>query len=336
MKTTIKDVAKACGVSPSTVSRALHSSPRISEKVRAHITEMAQEMNFHPNQMASSLVNRKSRVVGIVFPGNAGDSLGHPFYPAVLQGLGHVAGERRYHMLLSTGGEAVSSAEAIRQMEDSGYASGLIVLAAQDSPEARVNLPVVVIGHPNHANGHDSVDTDNVKAGYTATRYLLERGHRRILLLGHDPQFTVTLDRKRGYEQALLEAGIALRDDWVVPGCFIRNTTDNVLLGALFSTEERPSAVVSMDDALSIGLTGLIADLGLLVPRDVSIVSFNNTNAGRYHNPALTSFDVDPYSLGASAMTLMLDRIEGKLGAPVAREVPFSLIERDSVAVYDR
>ncbi|MEG0639961.1 MAG: LacI family DNA-binding transcriptional regulator, partial [Clostridia bacterium] len=198
MKTTIKDVAKACGVSPSTVSRALHSSPRISEKVRAHITEMAQEMNFHPNQMASSLVNRKSRVVGIVFPGNAGDSLGHPFYPAVLQGLGHVAGERRYHMLLSTGGEAVSSAEAIRQMEDSGYASGLIVLAAQDSPEARVNLPVVVIGHPNHANGHDSVDTDNVKAGYTATRYLLERGHRRILLLGHDPQFTVTLDRKRG------------------------------------------------------------------------------------------------------------------------------------------
>ncbi len=332
MKATIKDVAREAGVSPSTVSRALHNNPRISEEVRERVRRIAQKMDFHPNQMARSLVNRKSRIVGIVFPGDAGQSLGHPFYPAVLQGLGHAASERRYHMLLATGSEAVTSAEAIRQIVDSGYVSGLIVLAAEDSPEEDVSVPVVVIGRPQDAQDSYYVDTDNVKAGYTATRYLLERGHRRILLIGYDRQYTVTVDRRHGYERALGEAGIPFRRDWVVPSRFIQNTTDAGLLGEIFRERERPTAVVSMDDALSIGLTGFLSGLGLSVPGDVSVISFNNTEAGRYHTPALTSFDVDPYRLGVSAMTLMLDRIRGNVDEPSSVEVPFTLVERESVA----
>jgi len=88
MKVTIKDVAKAAGVSPSTVSRALHDNPRISEEMRKQIKKIAQEMDFHPNQMARSLVSRRSHIIGVVFSGEGGDNLNHSFYPSVLQGLG--------------------------------------------------------------------------------------------------------------------------------------------------------------------------------------------------------------------------------------------------------
>ena len=134
VKCTIKDVAKAAGVSPSTVSRALHNNPRISEQARERIRTLAKEMGFHPNQMARSLVNRRTRVIGIVFPANLAESLGHPFYPQVLQGLGQTAAERRHYVLLGTGQGGETTPEAIRQLVDSGYVSGLVLLAADAAP----------------------------------------------------------------------------------------------------------------------------------------------------------------------------------------------------------
>ncbi len=336
MKATIKDVARLAGVSVSTVSRALHHNPRISEEVRQKVHRVAKELDFHPNQMARSLVSRKTRIVGLMFPGSAAFSMGHPFYPAVLRGLGQVAGERRYHMLLSTGSENLSDAEAVRDLADSGYVSGLILLAAQDSPMEELlpsqALPVVEIGHPPQAENRYYVDNDNVKAGYAATQYLLARGHRRILFLGYSSRFFVTVDRRAGYEQALTQAGLIPQKEWVVSSSFIENTTDNALLESLFQGQGRPTAVVSMDDALSIGLIGFLKTLGLAVPKDVSIISFNNTQAGQFASPALTTIDVDPYLLGVSAMQLLLDILKGRVQEPTHVEVPFQLIQRDSVA----
>ena len=100
----------------------------------------------------------------------------------------------------------------------------------------------------------------------------------------------------------------------------------------MFRAPDRPTAAVCVDDAMAIGLTSLLKGLGLTVPDDVSIVSFNNTDAGRYHTPALTSFEIDPYRLGVSAMHLMLDVLKGKVEAPCGIEVPFTLIERESVS----
>ena len=331
MKVTIKDVARAAGVSPSTVSRALHDNNRISQEVRQRVREVAREMNFHPNQMARSLVDRKSRIVGIVFPGDAGQSLGHPFYPAVLQGLGHAASEQRYHLLLATGSEAMTSAEAGSSLADSGYISGLILLAAEDEPAAPLQIPTVVVGRPIRSETPYFVDNDNVKVGREATDYLMQRGHRRILFLGYDQKFVVTTDRYQGYEQALTAAGIDLRPDWIVSSQFNLNSPDNDRLRQIFAASDRPTAVVCMDDNLAIGLTGLLSEIGLNAPQDVSIISFNNIEAGRHHSPALTSFDVNPHQLGVAAMNLMLDVISGVTEEPTFIEVPFTLKERDSV-----
>lgn len=175
-------------------------------------------------------------------------------------------------------------------------------------------------------------DNDNVAAGRAATQHLLAHGHRRILLLGYDRRYIFTVDRRLGYEQALDEAGLSARREWIVTSRPIRDPDAGEELAAVFRAGERPTAAVCMDDALAIGLTGLLKGMGLEVPGDVSIVSFNNTDAGKYHIPALTSFEIDPYRLGMSAMHLMADVLKGAADAPRSIEVPFTLIERDSVA----
>ena len=335
-KSTIKDVARIAEVSPSTVSRALHDNPRISEEVRRRVRMVADELDFHPNLMARSLVKRETRIVGVLFAESASASMGHPFYPAVLQGLGKVAGERRYHMLLSTGAENMSEDAAMRDMADSGFASGLICLATLANPDGsarRIALPMVEIGHPLDAEHSYYVDNDNVRAGYEATEYLLKRGHRRILFLGYDRRFFMMVNRLNGFRQAMADFGATVNEDWVVPVRMIENAPDFKHLSEIFSAGERPTAVVSMDDPLSIGLSGFLPTLGLSVPADVSILSFNNTQAGQYHSPALTTIDVHPRELGIHAMTLLINIIKGKVTEPTHIVVPFTLVERDSVAV---
>ena len=332
MKVTIKDVAKAAGVSASTVSRALHNNNRISPEVRAKVHKVAQELNFHPNQMARSLVNRQSRIIGIVFPGDMSMNLGNPFYPLVLEGLGHAASEKHYHILLITGSEGVSAAEASREAIDSGYVSGLILLAAENAPTEDPGLPTVVLGHPTDPQNCCYVDNDNVRLGYEATRYLLNHGHERILLIGYDPRFMFTVDRRAGYEQALTQAGLPLRSNWIVTNAMLRNPQEHERLIRLFLDEGRPTAAVCMDDEQAIGLEHLLDSIGLKVPRDVSIIGVNNTEASRYHHPPLTTIDVNPYQLGVHAMNLMLDMLKGEAEAPSSVTVPFTLMERQSVA----
>lgn len=332
MKVTIKDVAKKAGVSASTVSRALRNNNRISPEVRARVQQVSRELNFHPNQMARSLVKRHTPIIGVVFPNDLSMNLGNPFYPSVLQGLGHAASERRHHVLLITGSETLSPSESSRQAVESGYVSGLIRLTAENAAHAEDEAPVVVIGHPADAHSRFYVDNANAQAGYEAARHLLDHGHRRILLAGYDPQYIFTVDRREGYERALREAGLPVREDFILPCGPLLRSGNGDTLRRMFQAPGRPTGVVCMDDAQAIALCRRLDGLGLHVPRDVSVVSFNNTEASLYHNPPLTTFDLQPYQLGVRAMNLMLDMLSGAVTSPTSIYVPFTLIKRQSVA----
>ena len=234
-------------------------------------------------------------------------------------------------MLLGTRQGGETTPEAIRQLVDSGYVSGLVLLGAEEGIQPPEDVPTVVIGHPCGGGLH-YVDSNNLRAGQTAAEYLIRRGHRRIALLGYDKQYMVTTDRRAGYEQALRFNGLPLREDYIVPSRYMDNATDQEALLRLFRQPDHPTAVVCMDDAQAISLTHTLSAIGLKVPEDVSLISFNNTEAGRFHHPPLTSFDVNPYQLGVEAMNMILDLVKEK-PAPASREVPFTLVERESVRV---
>lgn len=326
MKATIKDIARMVGVSPSTVSRALHDNERISPAVRERVKQAAQELNFHPNLMARSLVSRQSRIIGVVFPESAGLNLRNPFYPEVLQGMGHSASLRRYQLLLLTGAPGVSVEETCRQAVAEGYVSGLILLTACDHLPVK-EVPVVTIGHPGDAEKRCWVDNNNVLAGHEAAAYLLARGHERMLFVGYDSGERFTADRLSGVRKALAEHGLPLPDPWVLPA-----DGDGAMLEHLLRQTPPPTAAVCVDDLTAIRLSQQLSAMGLSVPADLSLISFNNIEAGRWHIPPLTTFDVAPYQLGANAMNLILDLLDGEAPQATAVEVPFALVERESVA----
>lgn len=191
---------------------------------------------------------------------------------------------------------------------------------------------MVVIGHPRDADQRCYVDNDNVQAGYEAARHLLEHGHSRIGLMGDDSRYMFTADRRKGCEKALAEAGLPLCGEWLFSARACRSQTERERLRMVFDAQNHPTAMVCMDDLMAIELSRTLDEWGLCVPRDVSLISFNNTELSRYHQPALTTFDVQPYQLGMHAMRLMLDMLKGAAAAPSAINVPFTLIPRHSVA----
>ena len=333
MKSTIKDIARKAGVSPSTVSRVISGSNRISEETQMKIRAIMEEMHYRPNLLARSLVNRTTNAIGVFSATSAEVSMKHPFFAEALRGMGTMAARSSMHLLLGTSASQEEDGRVVREMIDSGMIEGLILLSTlRDDPVAeqlhRHNFPFVVIGHPRHGEKYHRVDSDNEKAGRMVTEYLLKRGHQRICYLGVDHTLSVTCQRQAGFEATLQSEFIPIS-----PDTFISNplNNDEEALPEALLAPGGPTAVVVQDDALAIWLIGALQKAGRRVPEDVSIISFNNAAVSAYTSPPLTSVEVHPFLLGEQAMTLLLDLIKNPDMAPTWVEVPVQLMERGSV-----
>ncbi len=333
MKSTIKDIARRAGVSPSTVSRVISGSNRISEETQRKIRAIMEEMNYRPNLLARSLVNRTTNAIGVFSATSAEVSMKHPFFAEALRGMGTMAARSSMHLLLGTSASQEEDGRVVREMIDSGMIEGLILLSTlRDDPVAeqlhRHNFPFVVIGHPRHGEKYHRVDSDNEKAGRMVTEYLLQRSHTRICYLGVDHALSVTCQRQAGFEAALKAAGILVSPDIFLPNPL--NNGEDILPEALL-LPGGPTAVVAQDDALAVWLIGALQKAGRRVPEDVSIISFNNAAVSAYTSPPLTSVEVHPFLLGEQAMALLLDLIREPGMPPAWVQVPVQLMERGSV-----
>ena len=333
MKSTIKDIARKAGVSPSTVSRVISGSNRISEETQKKIRAIMEEMHYRPNLLARSLVNRTTNAIGVFSATSAEISMKHPFFAEALRGMGTMAARSNMHLLVGTSASQEDDGRVVREMIDSGMIEGLILLSTlRDDPVAeqlhRHNFPFVVIGHPQHGERYHRVDSDNEKAGYMVTEYLLSRGHERICYLGVDHTLSVTCQRQAGFQAALKAAGIPVSPQVFLPNP-IHNGEDELPEALL--APNGPTAVVAQDDALAIWLISALTKTGRRVPEDVSIISFNNAAVSAYTSPPLTSVEVHPFLLGEQAMALLLDLIKEPGMPPAWVEVPVQLMERGSV-----
>ena len=309
--------ARAAGVSPSTVSRALHDSPRISEKVRERVKQAAKALDFHPNQMAKSLVSRKTRIVGIVFPGDVSKSLGNPFYPSLLQGLG--ACRRRTPLPPAAGDGRGRSQRGGGQ--PSGGGQRVCERAGAVGGGGRAHA------RPRRTGGGDWPPQGRGGDGTMWTMTTWRRAARPRSTCWRTGTGASCCWAMTDATSSPWTAAWAMSRRWTMraskcarrglsPAVPSRDPDASEKLIAIFRAKDRPTAAVCMDDALAIGLTGLLKGMGLDVPGDVSIVSFNNTDAGKYHIPALTSFEIDPYRLGMSAHAPDGGRAQGNDGCP--------------------
>ncbi|WP_078381461.1 LacI family DNA-binding transcriptional regulator [Sutcliffiella halmapala] len=335
MAVTIKDVAKIANVAPSTVSRVIANSPRISEKTKKRVREAMEELGYHPNFIARSLANQSTQVIGLVMPASADKTFQNPFFPEVLRGISTAAHEKQYALQMSTGETEDEIYEGVMQMVQGRRVDGVILLysAVEDKIIKylqKENFPFVLIGKPfEQVEEITHVDNDNYRAAREATEHLIELGHKRVAFVGGSIHLVVTIDRLLGYEKALRNAAIPYKDEYIIQEEFLKEGGQGAI-SELLSLDEPPTALVVADDLMALGILNTLHDMGILVPDQMSIVSFNNVLLAEVARPPLTSVDINIFKLGFQAAKTLIQMVKDPSEPTKRITIPHNMVIRQT------
>lgn len=334
MNATIKDVAIKAGVSPSTVSRVISNNPRISEQTKRRVRRVMEELGYHPNVLARSLVRKSADAIGVLIPSSTEEFFMNPFFPEVLRGISDIARREGLDLLLSTSGSGTEDVRSLTQMIRGKRVDGILLLSSRlNDPLLALlqehSFPAALLGRPEQDIPISWVNNDNVDAGYQAARHLIRLGHQRIGFLSGAETLVVTKDRFLGYQQALQEAGIQIDKKLVYTSSFVEQ---GGYLGMmrLLALSERPTAVVASDDLLAFGAMRAAGELGYRIPDDLAVVGFNNVKLAEISNPSLTSVDVHIYDLGKTVAELLVEQIREQKKTRRSEIIPTELVIRNS------
>ena len=306
MPVTIKDVAKAAGVSPSTVTRVIQNKSTISDETKKRVRKAMKELNYHPNLNARSLVSSYTQVIGLVLPDDSDAFYQNPFFPSVLRGIAQVASENHYAIQIATGKNEKERLDAISQMVYGKRVDGLIFLYAQEN-DPLVNLvvdeqfPFLILGK-SLSPFIPLVDNDNVQAGYDATEYFIKKGCSRIAFIGGTKKLYVTQDRLTGYEQALQEHNLPLDNHRTFFADEFLEEKGYNFSKQLFKYDPQTDAIITTDSLLAEGVCSYLNEHQL----DVPVLSFDSVNP-RLNLAAYV--DINSLALGRTSFETILQII---------------------------
>ncbi len=319
MRVSIKDIARAAGVSHSTVSRALSDSPLITAETKAQIKRIAREMGYTPDARARSLVMGETRTVGVVVT-----TIADPFMAPVVQGIESTAYENGYSVILASANSDPARELAAVEMLQSKRVDGVIVTASRvgalyQDHLGRIGVPVVLLNNHSEQSGRYlyTVTVDNQHGARLATQHLIELGHRRIAYIAGPADHSSNAGRMEGYRQALTEAGIPFISDLVAQGDGKMDAGMRAL-PALMDLAERPTGLFCYNDMTAIGVLRAARQLGIDVPRDLSIVGFDDIAFASFITPPLTTIAQPQFEMGQQAMQMLLTRIRQSPDAPIS------------------
>jgi DNA-binding LacI/PurR family transcriptional regulator len=307
MHVSIKDIARAAGVSHSTVSRALNDSSLVKAETKVHIQRLAREMGYFPDAIARSLVTQRTHTVGVV-----ATTITDPFVAEVVQGIEDEAQENGYSVILTSSASEPEREMAAVEMLRAKRVDSVIVTSSRigalylEHLES-IGVPVVLVNNHNEQSGRYtfSVSVDNRQGGHLATVHLIERGHRRIGYVSGPADHSDDLERLAGYRQALDEAGIPFDPALVVLGNGRLDGGERALL-PLTSLVERPTAVFCYNDMTAVGLLSAARRAGLSVPGDLAVVGFDDIPMAAHVYPPLTTVVQPQRDMGRQAMKMAL------------------------------
>lgn len=314
MAVTIKDVAKKANVSPSTVSRVISDSPRISEQTKRKVRRVMDELGYHLNYNARVLAQQKTRTIGIVMKKSSSDSLHDPFFPEVLRAISAYCNKANYNITLTTGETEEEIFEDVVKMVRGKRVDGMIVTYSKKNDRVisylrESHLPFVLVGSPHEAQENIIyVDNDNMKAAENATDYLIDLGHERIGFIGGDLDYEVSVSRLKGYEDALMKHNLPIHADLIV-NPKTPYDTDQIVLDFM-ELSSPPTALVVTDDLVALKVLQVCRKEGIDIPNELSIISFNNTMIADVSSPPLTSVDTQVFQLGNEAAKCLLEEID--------------------------
>jgi LacI family transcriptional regulator len=309
-KVTLEMVARASGVSPSTVSRILNGTAIVSDDKRAAVDQAIAELGFVPNPIARGLAGGRTLSVGVIT-----QAIDSPFYGVALRGIEEGLGRAGYSALFVSGhwnaDEEKRCIETLRQRR----VDGLIILHGRlGNATLRTvakTLPTVITGRALKAPNLYALDFDNVEGARQATQHLLDLGHRDIAHIAGDLAHPDAELRLRGYRLALEAAGRPFRPELVLPGMYFEDS-GRLAVERLLESRQRFSAIFAANDQMAFGAAVALHAHGLRVPDDVSLVGFDDLAGAAHVVPPLTTVHQAGLELGRIAASSLLAMLGGQ------------------------
>jgi len=322
----IRELARECGVSVATVSRALNGHPEVNGETRRQIQQAAERLGYRPSQSARALVRGRSDAVGLLWDSYY-ESAGrrHPFLLSLLVGIKQALSAAGRHLILLNVEVDRQGEGAYLDLARQFQLDGVVVMGVNAHRPALQALyesgfPCVAIDCPIAGPRAGCVASDNRAGAAQAVRHLHGLGHRRIATITGPPEMMPAAHRLTGFRDAARELGLPLEADYVQTGDFFMDSgyACGARLAAL-PADRRPTAVFVAGDEMALGAMHAFADAGLDVPRDIAIVGFDDIEAAGLVRPALTTLAQDPLAIGAAAVDALLGFVDG---APAASSEP--------------
>ncbi len=336
---TIKDIASATGVSPTTVSNVINGKAgRVSEETIAKINKAIDDLGYVPNMSARSLVSNNSKVIGFVnhiITRKDANFMEDPFLSKFIGILEHVLSDNGYYLMLRT----VETPEQFNSFIRTWHIDGLFLAGIfrddffDTISSAARKLPTVLVDSYVHERNICNVGLEDFKGSYMSTKYLIDKGHRRIAYATfHVKEGGVLMERYLGYKAALTEAGIPFDDSLVFEcGSDIEHTQ---AIADAVAKYRNITGIVTTSDFLAANIMSNLRKNGLSIPEDVSIMGFDDLNICNITTPALTTIHQDMNLKGRIAVDFMLELLSGHTPSPTEIMLPPSIMERESVKAF--
>ncbi|WP_420315866.1 LacI family DNA-binding transcriptional regulator [Ekhidna sp.] len=311
--TTIKDIAKELGISPSTVSRALKDHFEISEDTKKAVRRVAEELNYQPNSLALSLRYSKSNTIGVIVP-----EIVHFFFSTVISGIEDIAQSKGYNVIITQSNESVEREMMNIQTLFNNRVDGVLVSLSKESFDyshfevmMQKGLPIVFFDRVPDTLDTSKITVDDFQGGYQATEHLIKQGYKRIAHLAGPQNLDITLERLNGFKKAHEDAGLTIEDSLIV---YNQASNEGEAYAATYELlkTQKPDAIFASNDLAAMGAIKAAQKYGKNVPQDFGVVGFSNWQFTALTNPSISTIEQPGFEMGQHAAELLIKQIESE------------------------
>ncbi|GEN46385.1 LacI family DNA-binding transcriptional regulator [Alkalibacillus haloalkaliphilus] len=307
----IHEVAKQAGVSSATVSRVLNNTSSVTERTRQKVDQAIKELNYEPSMLGRNLRNSESRLLLVLIP-----NFSNPYYTEIINGIEDFSVERGYNILLCETDSNPTRENTFFNMVKNKLADGIIsmdpTINMAKLQELAKKHSIVLCSEYDELERIPYVAIDNEVAAYKVMKHLIRLGHENIALINSDEKFLYARQRRKGYERALEEFDLPLRQEYIYNTNNLDFQDGAQAMRKLLQLDETPTAAFAVSDTLAIGALKELNVKGMNVPGEFALVGFDNISFSNMTNPTLTTVAQPMYQMGIAAANMLIDQLQGK------------------------